>query len=73
MDSVMDGDYSLMQAMQEFDPRLVTPDLVDEITVEKSPQHFLKGRNILEPLCIADRKFDKSLERKLLLPRNPTF
>lgn len=35
--------------------------------------HVLKDMNQLEPFCLTERKFNKSLERKLLFPKNPSF
>ena len=32
----------------------------------------MKDLNLLDPFCLTERKLNKSLERQLIFPRNPT-
>jgi len=34
--------------------------------------HQLKDLNLLDPFCLTERRFNRSLERQLVFPRNPT-
>jgi hypothetical protein len=46
-------------------------DPFDEV-VHKDPVHQLKDLNLLDPFCLTERRFNRSLERQLVFPRNPT-
>ena len=50
--------------MEDLDP-------FDEV-LHKEPVHQLKDLNLLDPFFLTERRFNRSLERQLVFPRNPT-
>lgn len=46
-------------------------DPFDEV-LHKEPVHQLKDLNLLDPFCLKERRFNRSLESQLVFPRNPT-
>jgi hypothetical protein len=35
-------------------------------------EYELKDLNQIDPICLTNRKFNRSLEKQLIFPRNPT-